>query len=229
MKRISLFLLITAIAVFMISCGSTSKITEDVKTSENEGSNTKELSIGNQTWMTDNLSVDRFRNGDIIPEVASKEEWEAAAENKQPAWCYFENNPENGERFGKLYNWYAVDDPRGLAPEGWRVSSYEDWHLLIDYLGGEAVAGNKIKSTELWSENEGEDGNGTNESGFNAMPGGNRNSAGNFYSLGFISAFWIYYEISEFDSSALIIYRNGSVNKAGRNKGEAYYVRCIKE
>jgi uncharacterized protein (TIGR02145 family) len=221
--------MITAIAVFMISCGGTSKITEDINTSVNEGSNTKELSIGTQTWMTDNLSVDRFRNGDIIPEVASKEEWKAAAENKQPAWCYFENNPENGERFGKLYNWYAVNDSRGLAPEGWRVSSLEDWNTMLDFLGGESVAGTKIKSSELWSENEGKSGNGTNESGFNAMPGGNRNSAGNFYSLGFISGFWILDDIGEYDASTIIIYRDGSVNKAGRNQGEAYFVRCIKE
>jgi hypothetical protein len=68
--------------------------------------------IGNQEWMTRNLDVPRFRNGDLIPHIESKEEWEEAGENGQPAWCYYDNNPENGKKYGKLYNWHAVNDPR---------------------------------------------------------------------------------------------------------------------
>lgn len=86
----------------------------------------EEVKIGDQFWMAENLNVDKFRNGDTIPEAKTEEEWIEAGENGQPAWCYYNNNPENGDHYGKLYNWYAVNDLRGLAPEGWRVPTQEE-------------------------------------------------------------------------------------------------------
>jgi len=79
------------------------------------------VNIGTQTWMAKNLNVSIFANGDPIPEVKTNEEWKKAAEEKKPAWCYYENDPANGAIYGKLYNWYAVSDPRGLAPKGWHI------------------------------------------------------------------------------------------------------------
>jgi hypothetical protein len=76
--------------------------------------------IGNQEWTTKNLNVSKYRNGDIIPEVKDPKKW---ANLKTGAWCYYNNKPENGKIYGKLYNWYAVNDPRGLAPEGFHVPS----------------------------------------------------------------------------------------------------------
>jgi len=76
------------------------------------------IKIGNQEWMTRNLDVDRFRNGDLIPHVKLDVEWEETRRKGQPAWCYYDNDPENGKKYGKLYNWCAVNDPRGLAPDG---------------------------------------------------------------------------------------------------------------
>ena len=108
--------------------------------------------IGNQEWMTRNLGVDRFRNGDLIPQVESDEEWKKAGENGRSAWCYYDNNPENGKKYGKLYNWYAVNDPRGLAPKGWRVPTNEEWTTLINFLGGKEVAGHKMKSDNGWND-----------------------------------------------------------------------------
>lgn len=90
--------------------------------------------IGNQEWMKQNLNVEKFRNGDPIPQARSKEEWEIAQKEKKPAWCYFENIPQNGELFGKLYNWYAVNDPRGLAPIGWHIPTKKEWDTLIKFL-----------------------------------------------------------------------------------------------
>lgn len=86
-----------------------------------------EVTISNQVWMAKNLNVDKFRNGDAIPEAKSEEEWNEAGKNKQPAWCYYDNDPANGEKYGKLYNWYAVNDPRGLSPIGWHVPNEEEW------------------------------------------------------------------------------------------------------
>ena len=95
----------------------------------------KEVKIGQQVWTTENLNVDKFRNGEIIPEAKSEEEWIEAGDNKKPAWCYYNNDPSNGTKYGKLYNWYAVNDPRGLAPEGWHIPSDKEWDVLTNYLG----------------------------------------------------------------------------------------------
>jgi uncharacterized protein (TIGR02145 family) len=91
----------------------------------------KTVKIGDQIWMAENLNAERFRNGDIIPEAKTNEVWENACKNKQPAWCYYENNPNNEERFGKLYNWYAIIDSRGLSPEGWHLGSEKEKNELI--------------------------------------------------------------------------------------------------
>jgi len=111
----------------------------------------KGVAIGNQVWTTKNLDVATFRNGDAIPQAKTDEEWEAAGENKQPAWCYYENNTANGTKYGKLYNWYAVNDYRGLAPTGYHIPTDDEWTVLSTYLGGEAVAGKKMKSTSGWN------------------------------------------------------------------------------
>jgi uncharacterized protein (TIGR02145 family) len=110
------------------------------------------VTIGTQVWMTKNLDVDHFRNGDPIPQAKTDEEWKRAGENKQPAWCYYDNDPANGVKYGKLYNWYAVNDQRGLAPGGYHVPSDEEWTVLTDYLGGSDIAGKKMKSKSGWSD-----------------------------------------------------------------------------
>lgn len=94
-----------------------------------------EVDLGGQIWMSRNLDVVHFRNGDAIPEARSHEEWAAASENKQPAWCYYQNRPDMFSESGRLYNWYAVTDPRGLAPEGWMIPSTRDWDEFSDFLG----------------------------------------------------------------------------------------------
>ncbi len=128
------------------------------------------VTIGKQVWMTLNLNVSTFRNGDPIPEAKSDDEWKKAGEEGRPAWCYYNNDPTNGVKYGRLYNWYAVSDPRGLAPKGWHIPSDKEWTVLTDYLGGEEKAGAKMKSKQGWSR----DGNGTNSSGFSGRPGGLR-------------------------------------------------------
>jgi len=108
----------------------------------------KTVTIGSQVWMAKNLEVSTFRNGDVIPQVTSDAEWKAAGENKQPAWCYYDNDAKNGTKYGKLYNWYAVNDPRGLAPAGYHVPTDAEWTTLEDYLGDDP--GKKMKSTTGW-------------------------------------------------------------------------------
>lgn len=135
------------------------------------------VKIGTQVWMADNLNVARFRNGDVIPEAKSDDEWKRKTSNKKPAWCYYNNDPANGERYGRLYNWYAVTDPRGLAPEGWHIPDDAEWTVLAGFLGGEEVAGDKLKSSGGWKDL----GNERNQSGFNGLPAGFRQYSGAFY------------------------------------------------
>ena len=106
--------------------------------------------------------------------------------SQQPAWCYYDNNQENGKIYGKLYNRYAVSDPRGLAPLGWHVPTDNEWTTLADYLGGQKVAGGKMKSVSGWAEN----GNGNNSSDFSARPCGNRGFDSSFKNLGLAVFFW---------------------------------------
>ena len=190
--------------------------------------------IGNQEWMTNNLDVDRFRNGDLIPHVESDEEWEEAGENGQPAWCYYDNDPEYGKKNGKLYNWYAVNDPRGLAPEGWHIPSDDEWTSLVEYLGGEGIAGHKMKSFEGWEEWEDDygeikNGNGDNSSGFNGVPGGFRNSVGSFGSIR-NDAFFL--SATENDTTSAwnrYLDLSNGVYRFNANKAFGASVRCLRD
>ena len=110
----------------------------------------QEIKIGEQFWATINLAEKTFSNGEVILEAKTPEEWVNAANNKQPAWCYYENDPANENEYGLLYNWYAVSDPRGLAPNGWRIPSEKDWVKLIRFHGGGIVTGASIKAIGRW-------------------------------------------------------------------------------
>lgn len=123
------------------------------------------IQIGNQTWMQENLDVERFRNGDLIPKVSDFEEWRKSYENEQPAWCYYENDSILGQKHGKLYNWYAVTDPRGLSPVGFHVPNKDEWEILFDTFKDTAIA----NSIDFWSNDVQND-----HKGFRAIPSGGR-------------------------------------------------------
>jgi uncharacterized protein (TIGR02145 family) len=144
------------------------------------------VKIENLEWMLDNLDVSRFRNGDPVPEARTADEWSLAGREGKPAWCYYENDSSRGTVYGKLYNWYAVTDPRGLAPEGWHISTDAEWRRVTDFLGGEDAAGTMMKNGSGWEN----DGNGSNTSGFTGLPGGCRDLNGTFSGLGTIAFWW---------------------------------------
>lgn len=186
----------------------------------------KTFSVRNQIWFAENLSVDKFRNGDTIPESKNSEDWLKARENAQPAWCYYNYNSKNGRQYGKLYNWYAVNDPRGLAPEGWHIPSSAEWDSLVTYLGGMDIAGTKMKAKNGWKNN----GNGTNNSGFSGLPGSYCGENGTFNFLGQFAIFWTATESEIEDAfSCNLTYVNGNVYKDIFLKGEGLSVRCIKD
>ena len=110
----------------------------------------QDITIGTQTWTSKNLDVSTFRNGEAIPEAKNKAEWRKASDNNAPAWCYYEFDEKNGKKYGKLYNWHAVIDSRGLAPDGYRLPYDEDYDQLIRDFGGIDKAGEKLKDTIGW-------------------------------------------------------------------------------
>ena len=170
--------------------------------------------IGDQVWMNKNLDLSTFRNGDPIPEVITNEEWIQAGIDKKPAYCYYDNNNANGKRYGKLYNWYAISDPRGLIPEGYHVASEAEWLQLSSFLGGSDMAGREMKSKDI----------------FGANTGGYRNSGGNFYGAGINGYWWsssvIFWDVMwnfVIDHKSSYLYRNYS------RKSDGLYIRCIKD
>jgi uncharacterized protein (TIGR02145 family) len=165
----------------------------------------QEVTIGTQTWMKKNLNVSKYRDGTPIPQVTDPTQWENLTTG---AWCYYENKTANGTIYGKLYNWYAVAGiyngaslankslRKKLAPTGWHVPSDAEWTTLTTFLGGEEVAGGKMKSITPW---ESPNSWATNESGFTGLPGGCRGYDGTF---GTIGNFGIWWSSSEFNTTS---------------------------
>ena len=224
MKKVTLILCVKLMAAMMLtSCtGGGAKDEEPL----NKTTLSNEVTIGTQVWMTKNLDVSTFRNGDPIPQAKTKEEWEKAGDNKLPAWCYYENDPANGAKYGKLYNWYAVSDSRGLAPVGYHIPSDAEWTILSDYLGGAEKAGAKMKSKQGWAE----DGNGTNSSGFSGLPGGYRLDDGAFGNVGEYGYWWSSTEYGTNDAwYRFLPYGNGYVYRYDDGKVRGFSVRCLRD
>jgi uncharacterized protein (TIGR02145 family) len=182
--------------------------------------------IGTQQWMSKNLDVAFYRNGDPIPQVADPAAWAVLTTG---AWCYYNNDSIQGNKYGKLYNWYAVNDPRGLAPQGWHVPSDAEWTILETALGGSSVAGGKMKEagTLNWTTpNTG----GNNNSGFAGLPGGFRVSFGSFFDVGFYGYWWSSTEASTtFAWVRFLDYGFGSVDRGNFNKRIGFSVRCLRD
>jgi len=206
-----------------VTIGSNSSVEGAIGNQRDQSNNTFEVTIGSQVWTTKNLDVSAYRNGDVIPEVKEAAVW---ANLTTGAWCYYENKTANGTTYGKLYNWYAVSDKRGLAPKGYHIPTDEEWTTLTNYLGVETIAGSKMKSSSGWENNA----NGTNTIGFAGLPGGYRNSVGNFYKVGAGGKWW---SSSENNTDiAWCRYLNGSDGDVYRDyyyKQFGFSVRCLRD
>ncbi len=179
--------------------------------------------IGAQEWMAENLNTSTFRNGDPIPEVKDAEAWRLAAESHQPAWCYYENDPAN-ESYGKLYNFYAVEDPRGLAPEGWHVSAESEWATLVETLVTNNTLATRMKNNTGWAG----DGSGTNESGFSAIPAGGRGVVTGFRGLGNVAVFWSSTSVGDLMANYRVIHGGRTTTYLEEDyKGSGFSVRCV--
>jgi uncharacterized protein (TIGR02145 family) len=181
------------------------------------------IKIGSQVWMVENLNVTKYRNGDPISNLTDGTQWK---NTNTGAYCDYDNNGFNASSYGRLYNWHAVNDSRKIAPEGWHVASDAEWTTLTNYLGGEVVAGGKMKEVgfDFWqSPNAGA----TNESGFTALPGGTRYFDGAFDNNSRLAYWWT----STGDPGGAwyryVIWEDAKVHRFGHLLGSGFSVRCV--
>jgi uncharacterized protein (TIGR02145 family) len=205
-----------------------------------DGNTYQTVKIGDQWWMSENLKVTHYRNGDPVPNVTDPTEWTHLTTG---AYCIYDNDSSHVATYGRLYNWYAVDDTRNIAPVGWHVPTDGEWKELEMFLGMSqqdaaavgwrgADAGQALKGSSLWSTIP-HTGN-YNETGFTALPGGYRDSYdGHYEDMPACASFWSstenYYEGSDDVAWCRMLYsRHVGVRRLGRNMQDGMSVRCVK-
>ncbi len=196
------------------------------KMTDIDGNQYDVIKIGNQIWMKENLKVSKYRNGEAIPTGLVNTVW---ANTNKGAYAIYNNDNTNNARYGKLYNWYAVNDSRGLCPSGWHIPSESDWSTLISYLGGDLSCGGKLKSigTSYWySPNS----DATNVSGFSALPGGLRDNDGSFDVIRNYAFFWSATEYGNNDAfTRNLDYYSNDFGRSYGNKRNGFSVRCVSD
>ena len=215
------------------------QISIPVTVTDIDGNVYQTVQIGDQLWMAENLKVTHYRNGDAIPTGLSDLEWENL---NSGAYAVYENNEGNADTYGYLYNWYAVDDSRNIAPEGWHVPTDEEWMELEMALGMSESEANIITwrgtdqgsqlagSANLWDDGYLENNAEFGTSGFNALPGGFRNFGGGGYDyMGHKMAYWSSIEIGGNGWNRRLNYNNSGVFRAYSSKDTGFSVRCIRD
>lgn len=194
-----------------------------------DGNNYKTIVIGTQTWMAENLKTEHYSNGDEISHITDFDMWEVTLEG---AWTYYNSNTEMNEDYGKLYNWFAVEDPRNICPEGWHIPDDEEWETLLTYLGGYQGAGAKMKETgtnHFAYTNEGS----TNESGFTGLPGGMMDYGWISFDKGMTGYWWSSTNANDYyDLDAYYYYVSRDVNEVldgTGDKNNGVSCRCLKD
>jgi uncharacterized protein (TIGR02145 family) len=192
-----------------------------------EGNTYQTVIIGKQEWMATNLKTTKFADGEIIQNIINDSEW---SHTSIPAYCWYENNISNKNSYGALYNWYSLNTGK-LCPNGWHVPSDAEWTILVNTLGGNNVAGGKLKETgtKFWlSPNEGA----SNESGFSGLASGNRygHKIGPFLQIGFYSDWWSStLHIAGTAWSRRLHFNTTTVSRNCGDLRAGYSIRCLKD
>ena len=181
----------------------------------------KTVKIGDQEWMSENLNVDHYQNGDPIPEVKDSREWDSL---KTGAWCYYNNDPENDRKYGKLYNWYAVNDPRRLAPKGWHIPNYSEFQALAAKVNRDGNALKVLGQFSRWTPDY-------NVSGFSSLMSGRRCYRGLFHDLCSSSYFWSSSECGKNNAKSINLYSDEDINiyENHDDKTFGFSIRCLKD
>ena len=213
-----------------LECGDASTVTFDGYTYDL-------VAIGDQCWFAENLRTEHYTNGDGIPDFLYNNEWESTTNGARSVFGEYgaceDFNPDGNacdstfslNEYGRLYNWYAVDDSRGLCPTGWHVPTDEEWTVLTDFLGGLSVAGNEMKTTYGWYQG----GNGTNSSGFSGLPGGFRTTYGAFNGAGINGGWWSSSTNDSYAWGRYLDYSDPDVYRDYFPPRYGFSVRCLKD
>lgn len=181
------------------------------------------VKIGKKWWMATNLRVTHYRNSDPIPKVTDITEWQSLSTG---AYCNYRNYDSYSETYGSLYNWYAVNDSRNIAPEGWHIPTDNEWKDMIDYCGGDDIAGGQLKFTDGWYTN------GTDDYGFSGLPGGCRDKQGSFGDEGFSGSayFWSSSANTRFDASCYCLYYSSAyIYRYIKDNRYGISIRCVRD
>jgi uncharacterized protein (TIGR02145 family) len=197
---------------------------------DTEGNSYKTVYIGTQQWMAENLKASKYSDGTAIPNITDNTEWQY---NNTAAWSYYNNNVANNAKYGKLYNWYAVSPTlngnKNVCPTGWHVPTDAEWTVLTDYLGGENVAGGKMKEVGTTSWNS-PNKNATNTSLFSALPGGYRINNGIYDNVGGYGNWWSSTEINtSYAWDRDLSYIGGVAKRYNTNERSGLSVRCLRD
>jgi len=191
-----------------------------------DGNTYNTITIGEQVWIAENLKTTKFRNGEAILNVSDNTQWSTLIAG---GYCDYDNNINNSTTYGHLYNWYSVNDSRKICPTDWHVPTDAEWAKMMTFLGGESIAGGKLKETGIlhWtSPNTGA----TNESKFTALPGGYRWANGTFERILLEGLWWSATEISGTTAwDRMLDYNSSTIRYEAGNKSLGLSVRCIKD
>jgi len=200
----------------------------NIKITDADGNVYTSVTIGTQVWMVENLKTTKYRNGDLIGTTTPATLEISLDSTSKYQWAY-EGNESNVNTYGRLYTWYAVTDTRNVCPVGWHVPTDAEWTTLLTYLGGEDVAGGKLKETGTihWSApNEGA----TNSSGFTALPSGDRYYDGAYYYIGYAGFWWSSTEFLSYNAYSRNMHSDiAGVYRYGSAKNFGFSVRCIRD
>lgn len=230
-------IIIVTISILLTGCKKEDELDETIITynpsvaygtmTDQDGNTYKTVTIGTQTWMAENLKTTKYRNGDVIPNVPDNTQWRNLTSG---AYCNYNNDTAVANIYGRLYNWHAVNDSRTIAPAGWHIPSDDEWRTLTTFLGGQIGAGGKLKETGTshWkTPNTGA----TNETGFTALPGGNR--TGSDFTFAYIGVFGTWWSATETDPTSAwcreISKNDADIEASFPPKEFGFSIRCVKD
>lgn len=214
--KASIFFLV----IFMIACKSKNTV-EDI-----DGNIYRTVKIGNQVWMSENLRVTKYKNGDSISNMKDEGEWKNALTG---AFCNYGNETPNAAAYGALYNWFAVNDIRGIAPEGWHIPTEAELDTLIKYLKGDTIAAGKLKErgVDHWLNTNS---TAEQETGFSAIASGYRFADGTFHTKGSNGYWWLNHSSFEMYAWTPRLFKSfADVFRSEQYKNYGFAVRCIKD
>jgi uncharacterized protein (TIGR02145 family) len=221
----SILLSATRILTYLVSCFLLSCESPGTSNASRSIPRYSSIQIGDQVWMANNYDAVTFRNGDRIPHITSKEEWEKAGNAGKPGWCYYANDTSIGKKYGRIYNWYAISDVRGFSPEGWHVPTNNEWIALENFVGISEAGTRLMCRTDSNKK-------GDNHPQFGALLGGYRGKEGGFTG---IEEFTYLSSSSERDEKENDVWGRGihhantTIMRCGLFKEHGVYVRLIQD